>query len=190
MQKQETPLSQQELAPVLGISQPAISKYYRDGKIPESCIVKVMERGKMRVKFIPSLTRAALADAIGRPKPKGGNHKKTIEAMVEKQADEQVDGKGLMPRSYAEKLIANLKAQLMTFEVQKASGEILYAKDIKQAEHKMCAAIKNTLLGIPDRIAALCAATSDPKEVKKLLREELRQVLTNLADGVGDPCPH
>lgn len=54
----------------------------------------------------------------------------------------------------------------------------------------MVTAIKNTLMGLPDRISALVAASSDQRECRRLIMTEVRHALTSLANGQGEPCPN
>lgn len=174
-----------ELAKELGITAARISQLKKKGRIQRALHGDLIDLDYAKV----LLSESTQLQQNSKIKP-AGVESETPEVRAARNIHEKTSGKGLMEKPMAERLIANLKAQLMTFEVQRESGELLLATEVKAAESKMCAAIKNTLIGIPDRISALCAATSDPKEVKKLLREELRQVLTNLADGIGEPCPH
>ena len=53
----------------------------------------------------------------------------------------------------------------------------------------MVVAIKNSLIGLPDRLSALVAASTDQRECRRLIKEEIGHTLNALADGLGEPCP-
>jgi hypothetical protein len=180
----EQPVTQVELGKILGMSQSAVSQHIAKGNIPQSCFVIVRENGKKYKKILPSCAKQALSQIIGKPRSKGPAAPKITPVKESKRPA------GFVPRAEAEEKIANLKAALLQIEVQKERGELKLAEDIKKEWIAMVTAIKNTLVGLPNRISALVAVSSDQRECRKIIESEVRHALTSLADGVGEPCPH
>lgn len=63
------------------------------------------------------------------------------------------------------------------------SGEYLPAREVEESAFNSARITRDAILNIPDRIAALLAAESDAMQVHKILTEELRRALENLAHG-------
>lgn len=61
------------------------------------------------------------------------------------------------------------------------AGEFLPIEDVKEAAFKRARITRDALLNIPDRIAPLLAVEQNPQLVHKLLSDEIRLALENLA---------
>lgn len=55
--------------------------------------------------------------------------------------------------------------------------------EVKTEAFALARAVRDALMGIPDRLAPMLAATQDARQVHHLLSEELRVALRSLADG-------
>jgi phage terminase Nu1 subunit (DNA packaging protein) len=73
-------------------------------------------------------------------------------------------------------------------ELRKQLGQLVEADDVKATALRMGLQIRETLLSIPDRIAARVAAETDPKKVHAIIMTEVRQTLEALAEGRAGDC--
>ncbi len=84
----------------------------------------------------------------------------------------------------AQRLKANYDAALKELEYKTKTKELLPAEQVKREAIEVAMLVKNTLLSIPERLGPVLAAESSAKEVKKILKNELRQVLEALSEDV------
>ena len=67
-------------------------------------------------------------------------------------------------------------------ELKKELGQLVEAAEVHASAFKIGRQIRDGMLNIPDRMAAILAAESDPKKLHALLVTEIRQVLEVLGD--------
>jgi len=165
-----------DLARELGISKPRVSQLKSRGRLDGAIVGKYLDL---------DVAKRILGDTAQR---QAGT--KIPEAEPEIRAERKVAKvSGQLSRPEAEALIANLRAALLQIEVQKERGELVMAADVKKDWINMVVGIKNALIGLPDRLSALVAASSDQRECRRLLKTEIGHALNALGDGVGEPCP-
>ena len=71
-------------------------------------------------------------------------------------------------------------ARLAKIEYEERLNKLVNRDEVKVAAFSMARTIRDSLLNIPDRIAAMLAAESDPTRVHYILTEELRRTLLEL----------
>ena len=71
-------------------------------------------------------------------------------------------------------------ARLAKIEYEERLNKLVNRDEVKVAAFSMARTIRDSLLNIPDRIAAMLAAESDPTRVHHILTEELRRALLEL----------
>jgi len=74
-------------------------------------------------------------------------------------------------------------AELARLEVLQRRGELLPAAEVRAEAFALARAVRDALLGLPDRLAPMLAATQDAAQCHRLLAEEIRVALRGLADG-------
>ena len=62
-------------------------------------------------------------------------------------------------------------------------GELVPVAEVKAQAFALARSVRDGLMGIPDRLAPMLAATQDARQVHHLLSEEIRVALRVLADG-------
>lgn len=62
-------------------------------------------------------------------------------------------------------------------------GELVPAAEVRREAFALARAVRDALMGLPDRVAPLLAATADAAQCHRLLSEEIRVALRGLADG-------
>ena len=75
------------------------------------------------------------------------------------------------------------QAEKARLEALQGRGELVTAEDVKREAFALGRALRDQLMGIPDRVASMVAATNDPRQVHQLLTEEIRVALRGLSDG-------
>lgn len=74
------------------------------------------------------------------------------------------------------------RAKLAALEYATAAGEVILAKPMRQEAHRLGRLVRDRILTVPDRVAAICAAETDPGAVRRLLVKELKAALTAISD--------
>jgi hypothetical protein len=74
-------------------------------------------------------------------------------------------------------------AEKVRLEVQTLQAELVPAAEVKAAAFKLARGVRDSIMAIPDRLAAQLAGTTDARQCHTLLTEELRIALRGLADG-------
>ena len=80
-------------------------------------------------------------------------------------------------REAANAKLANLKADQL-------AGELIPALKVEKDAFNMARGLRDAILAVPERVAAIIAAQSDDREVAKILHEELEKALNGLIDSM------
>ena len=75
------------------------------------------------------------------------------------------------------------RATLAELEAMQRRGELVPVSEVKAEAFSLARAVRDALMGLPDRVAPLLAATADAAQCHRLLSEEIRVALRGLADG-------
>lgn len=163
-------MTQTEYSEHRGCSQRWIARLIKMGKIPESALKPV---GK-RVRIISELADEALKKNTFPPARRTG--KKQGEGT--KQTAETVDG---VTYNQARIQSERVKAQLKELELQKKTGELVSAAEVRETAFNKTRLVRDSLLNLPDRLAALLAAETDVAAVTSILKTEIVQALQELS---------
>lgn len=79
------------------------------------------------------------------------------------------------------------RAELLHLELDLKRGNLVRAEDVRKAAFDKARVARDRLMAIPDRLAPLLAAESDPRKAHALLAEELHRVCAELAAGEDKP---
>jgi hypothetical protein len=161
-----------ELARELGVSRQAINDLQKRGKLPRSDdgLVDVdLARHAIANRVRPS---GKTAGALTAPPPPAGNG--TFSGM---QADaEQVSYmEAKRQRESAEAKIAQLKLRQM-------EGELVSIEKVRAASMRMARMLRDSVLGVPSRIAQTLASESDSHQIEQTLMASLRRALDDIAN--------
>lgn len=75
------------------------------------------------------------------------------------------------------------RARLLEIKAKVEAGKYVDADEVKVAAFNKARVVRENLLNIPDRLAAVLAAENDPAKVHALLAAEVRQALMELTGG-------
>ena len=77
-------------------------------------------------------------------------------------------------------------ARLAKLAYEEKSGALVRTDSVKVAWFNTLRVLRDRALNLPDRLAPLVAAETDPKVVRDLLEEELRTILNDAADAIAN----
>ncbi len=77
-------------------------------------------------------------------------------------------------------------ARLAKLAYEEKSGALVRTDNVKVAWFNILRVLRDRLLNMPDRMAPLMAAETDPKAVREVLDAELRQLLDDAADAIAN----
>ena len=75
------------------------------------------------------------------------------------------------------------KAKLLEIKARVEAGKYVDAGEVKVAAFNKARVVRDALLNIPDRLAAMLAAESDEHRVHEILNKEIRMALEELTNG-------
>ncbi len=151
-------MSRAEFARHRNVSRAAVTQWIKSGRIP------IGEDNKIHV----DAANAILDGGIDPSKSEEATESQrlNIDIMEEKAAHERA------------------KRQLAELKVKEAEGRLIPIDVIKKADFATIRRWRDQLLGLPDRIAAQVAATTNEREAYAIVETEVRAVLHEMADGV------
>ncbi len=74
-----------------------------------------------------------------------------------------------------------LKVELLELDVQLKRGEMVLTKDVEFAAFNQARAVRDRMLNIPDRVAAILAAEQDENRVHEILLEQIENELSSIS---------
>lgn len=77
-------------------------------------------------------------------------------------------------------------ARLAKLSYEEKSGALVRTDNVKIAWFNILRVMRDRLLNMPDRMAPLLSAETEPKQVRELLDAELRLVLDDAADAIAN----
>lgn len=86
----------------------------------------------------------------------------------------------------SEARLKRYKAELARIELEEAEGKLVNADKVKRQAFKIARTVRDTMLNIPDRLAAILAAETDNFQVHKILTDEIVQALEALNQSIVD----
>jgi hypothetical protein len=78
----------------------------------------------------------------------------------------------------------HFRARLMQLQFRRLKGELVSVRDVERDVFAAFRQCRDSLLGIPDRIAGIVAAESDQHRVHQLIAQEIREVLNGLQERI------
>jgi terminase small subunit / prophage DNA-packing protein len=101
---------------------------------------------------------------------------------------EAAESRDLLSKAEAERLMLNLKAELLQVEVDKEKGKLVPLEEIKRDWGRIAQAVKTGLYGIPYRLAAILATVDNESEIRKMIKQEVNRSLDEISAG-NSACP-
>ncbi len=76
----------------------------------------------------------------------------------------------------------NIKVELLELDLALKKGETVLTKDVEFAAFNAARELRDRMLNIPDRVAAIVAAESDEEKVYKIILEQIENELVSVID--------
>lgn len=112
-----------------------------------------------------------------------------VQAFIEEKTKEREEKKSKdeIDRIKSETAIKKARATIATMEAQELLGKMHRSEDVQAMTEDLLYAVRNALLALPGRLAVETAAASEPKETSVLIRDEVYQIMGELAAYTYDP---
>jgi hypothetical protein len=157
-----------------------LEKLCRTGRLPTSCIsikpIRVNPDTLIEeyLSNVDPRQQQSASTSVITQTPRPADLKRLIDALPEDQIPDLNESRARHEHYKAE------KARL---EALQGRGELVPADEVKAEAFKAARSVRDSLMALPDRLAAQLAGTSDVRLCHTLLTEELRVALRSLADG-------
>ncbi|BBO75780.1 hypothetical protein DSCW_31970 [Desulfosarcina widdelii] len=160
----------------VGISRQRVSVLIQTGQISAAAITK---KGKW------TLIDPDMADDDLR---RNLDPSKSVAVIPESEMRETIQAAGLGDQDpdYARSRALNehYKAALKKLEYDAKSGDLIPRSEVEKDAFECARTTRDAMLNIPNRLAAVLSAESDQKKVETILRVEIRNALTALAESL------
>ncbi len=75
------------------------------------------------------------------------------------------------------------QAQLAKMELDRQRGVLVRADEVRVGAFNLARKARDQLIALPERLAAILAATLDAAEVQRILEEEIERICQEIGDG-------
>lgn len=196
----EGPISLREYGRRRGCSGEAVRRAIQSGRLVESVTRDARGRPKIADPALadsewggstsPAQQRdqGQIGDAVSRSKGGDGKTRAPSTTPVEPKGDngggEEDGGNATAARGYqkARAVKEHYNARIAQLEYEEKAGKLVDADEVRRQYEDAGRKIKQGMQAIPDRVAPIVAAESDPKVVHEMISKEVEQVLKELAD--------
>lgn len=181
MKKREL-ISQREYARRSGLAPSSVNEAVKRGRITlvEGKVDPVLADREWVENTDPSTPRNRISGNPKHTRPKG----QVAQPMDLGGGDHSRNGSA---SGYAKARAAReiYSAQLAKLELDRRRGELLRADEVRIAAFNAARRARDQLLALPERVAAILAATEDPDEIRMILNEEIERVCRELSNNQG-----
>jgi hypothetical protein len=163
-------ITRKEYARRKGVAPRTIGKYIQQGLIP-------LHDNKVD----PIEADMCLSEVLVEPLGSGNNPTNTGK---KKSVPEAInDGEGARPGTFihARTREKEIKVEMLELDLQLKKGEMVLTKDVKVAAFTAAREVRDRMLNIPDRIAAIVAAETDEIKVRNIIMTQIEQELESLS---------
>ena len=172
-------VSQREYARRRGISHVAVQRAVSSGRIST-------ENGKID----PTQADREWRENTDQSKPRNRITGKPKQTRVAGEPSEPMDFGGAdsggngTATGYAKARAARelYQAQLAKIELDRQRGVLIRADEVRVGAFNMARKARDQLIALPERVAAILAATEDAAEIQRILEEEIERICQEIAD--------
>ena len=156
------------------------AEYARHRNVNRSHISRLAQRGILVMRG--KLVDVAASDAVLDDKPVDVEPRQPTPASPSRSISEP----GQTGSSFAQAKTVEMvyRARLRKLEFEARERRLIDAEEVRKAIAGAGRGVRDGLLGLPDRVAAILAAESDAKKVHATLKTELVRELEALADAI------
>lgn len=170
----------------------SITAYARHRGVSHVAVLKAIKAGRIEKEFDGSID-SVKADAAWARNTNQSQQRKSVkrnepqrnEVETETPVGPPIVNSGpSFAQSRAIKEAYNARLAKLSYEEK--SGALVRTDNVKVAWFNTLRVLRDRTLNLPDRLAPLLAAETDPKIVRELLEEELRIILNDAADAINN----
>jgi hypothetical protein len=164
-----------------GVSLKAVQKAIQSGRIKTTADGKVdAERADADWERNTAPRQASIANSSPSVR------RTTAPTPVPEVPRAEVSGGGALEYSRARAVRENYLARLAKIEYEERLGKLVSRDEMQVAAFNKFRTFRDSMLNIPDRVAAVVAAETDSAKVHNILTTEIRKALLEFADGAND----
>lgn len=162
-----------EYARQRGISAAAVTKAIHEGRLMRGIVLDDKGKRKVDTDIADAEWAGSTDSTTGAPShatPRGHS----VQAVAASSPDE--------PPKFMESKAKReaFMAELARLEYEEKSGKLVQVDDVKRESFRVARIVRDSMLNIPDRVAAELAAETDPFRVQQRLAAEIRLALSEL----------
>jgi hypothetical protein len=174
-------ISQREYARQRGISNVAVHRAVKAGRI--STVDGKIDPTKADREWLDNTDQSKPRNRItGRPKHvrRAGGPPEPMDLG----GGQEAGGEDGTASGYAKARAARelYQAQLAKLELDRQRGILIRADEVRVGAFNMARKARDQLIALPERVAALLAATEDAAEIQRILEEEIERICQEIAD--------
>lgn len=165
------------------------AEYARHRGVTPAAVSKLIDRDRIFVLPDGTVDQEISDILLEETSPKYGSKPKRKPSDVEldkltEKAREEVVKKLSHTGSYAAARteLTQYKAQMAQLELERVKAESVKSSDVYQEAFECSRQLRDAIFGITDRLAAVLAAETSEREVRRILDAEYRKILTNICD--------
>lgn len=170
----KTLMSMRQYAKHRGISAPSVSKAVAMGRI--TCVRDSFGRAQID----PAVADREWEENSVPYRVGNSGGKDGASTVVNPESGESGDPKK-NPYAQATAVLKNYQARLAKLEFEEKAGKLHDVDGCSKEAFRIARAVRDAMLGIPDRLSAELAGETDQFKIRKLLEDEIRLALENLA---------
>jgi hypothetical protein len=190
------PMSLRAYARHRGVSLRAVQKALKSGRISaredgrlDAALADANWASNTAPRPLPSAKPAKAAiTKVAAPPQTGHHHSDPVRADARPVTREPSDPPRLesgLEYSKARAVRESYMARLAKIEFEERSGKLVSADEVQVSAFNRFRQFRDGMLNIPDRLAAVLAAETDPRQVHELLAAEIRKALSEFSDANG-----
>jgi len=175
-------MNQRQFARYIGVSQPRVAAYIRDGNLKKS----LKKKGRF-YEIDPELGLKELGATVDPDKRKFKvTKKKKVESASISEMAKTAEIAGTSGFNYqtARALKEQYRAGLTKIEYELASGKTVLRADVERVGFAVGQQVKETIMSAPERMAPELAAMDSIFEIKQYLIREFTQMLDGLSEAL------
>ena len=159
-----------------------MAEYSRHRKVNRSHITRLAQRGILVMRG--KLVDVAASDAVLDDKPIDVEPQQAASPPQFRPAGDSLGGQTGTSFAQARTVEMVFRAKLRKLEFEVRQGKVIEAEVVRKSMADAGRALRDGILSLPDRLATVLAAESDPKKIHVTLKTELSRELEALANAI------
>lgn len=166
----------------------SVTEYSRRKGVSQSAITQAIQRGRITREAdgrinVEAADRDWEANRIGWGTAAAQKSGKVVKRR-KPAVTERAEGDGPIPgpsMSQSRAVFEHYKARLAKLEFEKQTGKLIDAQGVEKAAFSIARSMRDALLAVPDRTAAMFAAQTDAAAIHRTLTTELTNICNDMA---------